>query len=241
MEVEFVRGVSMNPDNARSAGKVAADKGIRLSAHAPYFVNLNARDLQKIAASRERILRTSRITSILGGDSVVVHTAFYMGDPPHEAYATVKQNLKLIVSKLRSEGNHMWIRPEVMGKNASFGTLDEVLNLSAEVAGVAPAVDFAHLHARTGEFNSYGDFIALLEHIEKRLGRAALENMLIHISGIEYGPKGERKHLVLAESDLKYVELLKALKDCKVAGSVICESPNREEDALLLQQTYRAL
>ncbi len=241
MEVEFVQGVKMSPDSARASRKVAADNGIRLSAHAPYFVNLNAREPTKVTASRERILQTAHITSILGGDSVVFHPAFYMKDAPAKAYAAVKRNLELIVSKLRSEGNHVWIRPEVMGKESSFGTLGEILNLSAEVHGVAPAVDFAHWHARTGESNSYDEFVAMLKQIEDKLGRAALENMLIHVSGIDYGPKGERKHLVLAESDFQYIDLLRALKDCRVAGVVISESPNREEDAQLLQKTYRAL
>ena len=40
---------------------------------------------------------------------------------------------------------------------------------------------------------------------------------------------------------MNYVELLRALSDYEVKGRVICESPNLEEDALLLQETYRGL
>jgi deoxyribonuclease-4 len=65
--------------------------------------------------------------------------------------------------------------------------------------------------------------------------------MHIHVSGIAYGKKGEIKHLNLKESDLQYVELLKALKDYEARGLVICESPDLEEDALLLQETYHKL
>jgi deoxyribonuclease-4 len=65
--------------------------------------------------------------------------------------------------------------------------------------------------------------------------------MHIHVSGIAYGGKGEIKHLNLKESDFQYTELLKALKDYDVKGIVICESPNLEEDALLLQATYDTL
>jgi deoxyribonuclease-4 len=63
--------------------------------------------------------------------------------------------------------------------------------------------------------------------------------MHIHLSGIHYGKKGEIKHLELRESDLRYKELLKALKTREVSGLIVCESPNLEEDALLLQQSYR--
>ena len=45
----------------------------------------------------------------------------------------------------------------------------------------------------------------------------------------------------LEESDLQYVELIKALRDYEVKGLLICESPNLEEDALLLQETYNDL
>jgi len=241
MEVEFVQGVRMSPDSARAAGEVAVERKIRLSAHAPYFINLNAREPQKLAASRERILQTARITSLLGGSSIVFHAAYYLKDTPSTVYATVKEDLEQIVAELRAEDNRIWVRPETTGKGSQFGTLEEILQLSVEIEGVAPAVDFAHLHARTGKDNSYDEFVDILEQIEGKLGRNALDNMHIHVSGIEYGAKGERRHLLLAKSDFRYVELLRALKDYGAGGLLICESPNLEEDALLLQQTYRAL
>jgi deoxyribonuclease-4 len=43
------------------------------------------------------------------------------------------------------------------------------------------------------------------------------------------------------ESDFQYWEMLRTLKDYDVKGMVICESPNREEDALRLQATYNSL
>jgi len=241
MEVEFVQGVRMSPQSAHAVGEVATERGIRLSAHAPYFINLNAQEPEKMAASRERILQTGRITSLLGGGSIVFHAAYYQKDTPSKVYATVKENLKQIVAELWAEGNRVWVRPETTGKGSQFGSLNEILQLSAEIEGVAPAIDFAHLHARTGVVNSYDEFIAILEQIEGKLGRNALEDMHIHASGIEYGLKGESRHLLLARSDFRYVELLRALKDYGVGGLLICESPNLEEDALLLQQTYRAL
>ncbi len=241
MEVEFVQGVRMSPQSARDVGNVAARNRIRLSAHAPYFINLNSPELDKMAASQERIVQTARITSLFGGDCVVFHPAFYLKDEPSNVYATVKKNLEQIVAKLRAEGNRVWIRPEVMGKGSQFGTLEEILQLSAEIDGVAPTLDFAHWHARTGKANSYNEFVAILRKVESKLGRKALDNMHIHVSGISYGPRGENKHLDLGESDFKYEELLRALKDWKVGGNVICESPNLEKDAQLLQQTYRKL
>ena len=65
--------------------------------------------------------------------------------------------------------------------------------------------------------------------------------MHIHCSGIKYGPKGELKHLDLEESDFNYKELLKALKEFNVKGLFVCESPNLEDDALLMKKYYDRL
>lgn len=241
MEVEFVQGVKMSEKSAYAVGEVARRRGITLTAHAPYFVNLNAREPEKVAASKQRVLHTARICSLFGGESIVFHPAFYLGQPPAQVYEAVRRNLGEIVSELRAHGNGVWVRPEVMGKGSQFGTLDELLRLSNELERVAPCVDFAHWHARAGPFHSYDQFVSVLDHIEAKLGRKGLDDIMIHVSGIEYGEKGERRHLNFKESDFRYLEFVRALKERLVQGLVICESPNREEDALLLQQAYRAL
>lgn len=239
MELEFVQGVRMSRDTALSVAEVAYNKKIALTAHGPYFINLNAREPEKIRASQERILQTARIAALCGAESIVFHAAFYLSDPPSKVYEQVKMQLQQITHQLRAEGNRVWIRPEVTGKASQFGTLEEVIELSAEVEGLAPCIDFAHWHARTGKFNSYDEFAFILKQVEAKLGRQALGNMHIHVSGIAYGKNGETKHLELRESDFNYTEFIHALSDYNVKGFVINESPNLEEDALLLQQTYR--
>jgi deoxyribonuclease-4 len=241
MEIEFVHGVRMGEASARQVAEVAAREGIKLSAHAPYFLNFNAHEPEKIRVSQDRLLQTARIASLCGAQSVVFHTAFYLGDPPGEVYSTIKKYLEEVMHQLKQENNRVCIRPEVMGKNSQFGTVEEILNLCTELEGLAPCLDFAHWHARTGVFNTYQEFASVLQQIKERLGRAALDDMHIHFSGIHYGGKGEIKHLNLQDSDLQYVELLKALKEYEVKGLVICESPNLEGDALLLQATYNSL
>ena len=241
LEIEFVQGVRMGEAGARQVAETATKLGVKLSAHAPYFINLNARESEKIRASQERILQTARIASLCGANSIVFHTAYYLGDPPEKTYSAVRKHLGEVMNQLRRENNRVWIRPEIMGKPSQFGTPDEVFNLCTELEGVAPCIDFAHWHARTGGFNSYQEFASILQQVKERLGRAALDDMHIHVSGIAYGKKGEIKHLNLKESDFQYVELLQALKDHDAKGIVICESPNLEEDALLLQATYNTL
>lgn len=238
MEIEFVKGVQMKENVAVEVAKTASQHNIKLSAHAPYYINLNAKEPEKIIASKERILHSARIASICGAQSVVIHTAFFMGDPIETAYPKIMQNLKDTLEMIEQEGIEITIRPEVMGKGSQFGTVDEVIRLCSELDGTAPCVDFAHNHALKGDMNTYKEFADVLSRIESGLGRSILDDIHIHCSGIKYGPKGELKHLKLDESDFNYRELLHALKDYNVKGLLICESPNLEDDALLMQEYY---
>ncbi len=242
MEVEFVQGVKMSSEVAVSVGKLAARKKIVLTAHGPYAINLNAVERQKVHMSKERILQTARIAALFGARSVTFHAAFYLKNTPAETYATVKKQMQEVMNTLRKEGNEVMISPEVTGRSSQFGTLEELLKLSSEIEGVGFCIDFSHWHARMGKANSYQEFSHILDQVEKKLGRRGLDTMHIHLSGIAYGKKGEIKHLMLQDSDLRYAELLKALKERKAKGVIICESvPYLEQDALLLQQTYRDL
>jgi deoxyribonuclease-4 len=161
-----------------------------------------------------------------------------MDDPPETAYPKIKQNLKDTLDMIEQEGIKTTIRPEVMGKGSQFGTVDEVIRLCSELESIAPCIDFAHNHALKGAMNTYEEFVDVLGRIESGLGRSALDDIHIHCSGIKYGPKGELKHLNLEESDFNYKELLHALKNFEVKGLLICESPNLEADALLMQEYY---
>jgi len=241
MEVEFVYGANMTQTMARKVGETARNLDVKLSAHGPYYINLNAHEEEKLIASRKRLMQTARIASTIGARSVIFHPAFYLKDPPDEVYDRVKKELEDIVSAMRGEGISVTLRTETTGKASQFGSLDEVLRLSAEIDGVAPCIDFAHLHAREGKSNSYAEFKAILKQINDKLGRGALNDMHIHLSGIKYSAKGELSHLDLKDSDMNYVELLKAWKEFDIKGLVICESPSLEADALIMQKDYESL
>ena len=239
MELEFVRSINISREKAPEIKKAAEDNNIVLTCHAPYFINLNSLENAKLKASIGRILNSARIANLCGAWSVTFHSGFYQKSTKEEAFSRVKDAVKEISSTLKKENNKIWMRPEMTGKETQFGNIDEILRLSQEFDNVMPCVDFAHFHARTnGKYNSYREFCEILEKIEKALGKKGLENMHIHITGIAYGEKGEKHHLNLKESDLKYQELIKALRDFKVKGVVISESPNIEGDALLMQKAY---
>lgn len=242
MEIEFVRGVNMNVKTMPVVKQVSQEKNIVLTAHGPYFINLASPEEDKVDASVKRILDTARVAHACGGYSITFHAAFYLGQDKKQVYKVVKSKMTEIINILKAEDIKIWIRPELTGKASQWGDLDELIQLSNEVEMVLPCIDFAHLHARSGgEWNTYDEFARVFEKMGKEIGAHALENFHAHIAGIEYTAKGERKHLDLEESDLNYKDLMRAFKDFNVKGTIICESPSIENDAVLLQRTYEAL
>jgi deoxyribonuclease-4 len=239
MELEFVRGVKMGETTAEDIKSVASHYEVALSVHAPYYINLNSAEKIKYRESVERIKKSAKIGSICGARNIVFHAAFYLKSQKSFVYQRVKDTLEDLHKGLLEEGVDIILRPETTGKRTQFGSFEEVIRLSSEVEGVLPCVDFSHLHARSGRVNSKHEFRKVLEKIEEKLGKRALQDMHIHISGIEYTRKGEKNHLNLLDSDLRFRELLEAWREFSIKGLVICESPNLEDDATLLRDAFR--
>jgi deoxyribonuclease-4 len=86
--------------------------------------------------------------------------------------------------------------------------------------------------------NTYDEWAKALEAYGNQLGDEALQNLHIHMSGIEYGAKGEKNHLPIKEADIDLGAILKALKDFNCRGRILSESPVMEEDAQFMQQTW---
>lgn len=240
LELEYVHGLRKNLDLAKQIKE--SKKDLILTAHGPFFINLNSFEQDKIDASIRRIVDSAEQAYLSGAYSLTFHAGFYQGMNKEETYKIIKKNLKKIVDEVKSKNLKIWIRPETTGKETQFGSLDEIISLSQEIDQVRPCVDFSHIHARSGgKFNTKQEFDDLLEKIEKGLGKEALSNLHMHLSGINYSTKGERNHLNLADSDFNYKELMEALKDYKVKGAIVCESPNIEKDALLMKKYYYSL
>lgn len=243
LEIAWVRSVRVSDETCAAIKTTAAQYGVTLSIHAPYYINLNSQTADLMQKSDERLLTAARKGFLAGARDIVFHPGSYHDQPSTVVYERAKEKLLELRSILDAEGIDVILRPETMGKSAMFGSLDEVLQLSRDIPGVLPCIDFAHLHARTGALNSYDEFTGILDAIQSALGREGLEHLHAHMSGIAYNAKGERHHLPLNEADLHYRELLQALIDYGVQGTVAVEAPEpfHVADALTLQATYRRL
>lgn len=242
MEIEFVHSINISEEKAPEVRMTAEKLNLKLTCHGSYYINLNAVEKEKQEASVQRVLGAARRANNCSAFSITFHPAFYLNNSPSQAMKNVLTQMKKITAELKAEGRKISVRPETTGKPTQFGSIEELIELSTQLDNVYPCIDFSHLHARSnGKMNSYDEFRDVLDKCEKYLGNEFLRNFHCHVSGIAYSHKGEKNHLALKESDFKYRELLKALKDYDCTGLVVCESPNIEEDALLLKKTYEEL
>ena len=238
-ELGWVQSVRVTEATCALIKKAGADQGVSLSVHASYFFNLNAMD-EEWPKSRKRLMDAAHYGNLAGATDIIFHPGSYFGNPPADVLKIAIPRLKAFMDELRKAKNPVTLRPETMGKSAMLGSFEDTLEMSKAIEGVEPCIDFAHLHARPGDgtFNTYDEWAGLLKSYEKALGKKALKRLHIHLSGIEYGLKGEKKHLALGESDLKINFLFQALKDFNCAGRILGESPIMEEDALNMKKAW---
>jgi len=239
LELGWVRAVRVTETTCAEIQAASRENDVLISVHAPYFINLNADD-QEWPKSRQRLMDAAHYGHLAGATDIVFHPGSYFNRPAREVLPVAIRRLEACVQELRAAGNPVTLRPETMGKSAMLGSLEDTLEMSRAIGGVQPCIDFAHLHARAGDgsMNSYAEWARVLETYGTALSEAALADLHIHLSGIEYGSKGEREHLPLADADLDYGAILRVLWDFKCAGRILCESPIMEEDALKARQAW---
>ncbi len=238
-ELGWVQSVRVSEETCALIKAAAAEHDVAVSVHAPYFINLNAA-AEEWPKSRKRLMDAAHYGNLAGATDIIFHPGSYFANDPAEVLKTAIPRLKDCVRDLRKAGNPVNLRPETMGKSAMLGSFEDALEMASAIEGVQPCLDFAHLHARPGDgtMNSYDEWCTLLQAYSKALGKNALKNLHVHLSGIAYGPKGEKEHLKLAEADFDLKALLRALKECGCGGRILCESPIMEEDALLMKKAW---
>jgi len=229
MEVQFVRGVKMGEETAKKVGAVAKELEVRLSAHAPYYINLNSDEQEKIEASKKRIIDTAEIAEKMGAYIIAIHAGYYGGKTSQETTERIGEGL--IECEKKTRGLDVKLGIETAGKKGAWGTLEEIGEVCTK--RVVPVVDFAHIHAREGgTLTRIWDFEKVLEEYE------GINNRFLHAhySCIHYGQKGELNHLALDKKQPDFSLLAPVLKDKKYDITVISESPILEQDSQRMKE-----
>src|SRR5574339_190750 len=200
LELGWVQSVRVTEVTCAAIKAKAGEHKFSLSVHAPYFINLNAND-DEWPKSRKRLMDAAIYGNLAGATDIIFHPGSYFGGDPRDVLKVAIPRLQGCVDELRKAGNPVTLRPETMGKSAMLGSFEDTLAMSKAIPGVEPCIDFAHLHARPGDgtMNTVKEWTRILEAYQAALGQEALKQLHIHLSGIEYGPKGEKNHLPIDE------------------------------------------
>ncbi len=245
-EIECGRGVRISDATVQKLPALAAQHGIYVTLHAPYFISLSSVEEEKRNNSVEYILQSARAARDVGARKVVVHSGSCSKMTRAEATYLASQTLKNAQKALDDEGlSEIIICPETMGKINQLGTLEEVLELCGVDERFLPTVDFGHLNARTlGGIKSRADYAAMLDKIEDKLGHDRLSEMHVHFSKIEYTSGGEKKHLTFADTQYgpDFEPLLEEIAKRSLSPSIICESDGTQaEDAAVMKKYFEGL
>lgn len=210
-EIAFVHSVYIkDPNDAYTIGSKARELDIKLSIHAPYYVNLNAAEAATRKATKERILACCQVAEWLGGATVVFHPGYY-GKTKDTSYQTIMEGVSEIVAESKKKYPKAILAPETMGKINVFGSIEEISSIVKD-SGSSCCIDFAHILARNKKVD-YEQVKKLFPH----------KNWHVHFSGIEYGDKGEKHHKKTTKEE--WTILLKNLPRDKEV-TIICESPD---------------
>ncbi len=232
MEVQFVRGARMKESTAKKIGEEAKKHDIRLSIHAPYYINLNSEKEDVIEKSKERIMKSARLGHIMGAWIITVHAGYYGDMNSEETTKMIAKNVKECSDMIKEESLDVKIGLEQMGRKKSWGTLDEIEAVMEKSDVVVPVLDFAHYHARyNGILKSEEDFRELLEKYES-INDGPLHS---HFSSIEYNDTGERSHLNLEDKEPDFALLAPIIKERSYDITVICETPELDRDSLRMK------
>ncbi len=245
-EYQCGRGVNIGLDKAAQFGKIAAEKGVVLSLHAPYYISMSSVEEEKRLNSIRYILESARAVNAMGGNRIVVHTGSCGKISREQALELAIDTMKKAISALDNEGlSNVRICPETMGKINQLGTLEEVIALCKLDERLLPCIDFGHLNARTlGGANTAQAFEEILNTVGCELGEARLKEFHSHFSKIEYTTGGEKKHLTFEDNVYgpDFEPLMELVYKKNLNPTFICESAGTQaEDAKAMKDYYLSL
>ena len=244
-EYQCGRGVRLSEAAAEQIRSAAAENGIAVSLHAPYFISLASKEPEKRDNSVRYILDSAEAVLRLGGDRIVVHPGGLGGLSRADATALACDTLCKAQAALDREGfGAVHICPETMGKINQLGDFEEVLTMCGVDERFLPCIDFGHLNSRThGEVNSREAFAVLLDRMQEVLGAERARVFHAHFSKIEYTAGGEKRHLTFADEQFgpDPTPLIELIVARELSPVIICESDGTQaHDAAFMNTLYKA-
>jgi len=226
-EIPFTYGIFIKKkEDAQKVREAAKKFGISLSIHAPYWINLNSKESQKIEESKQRILNSCEVANWIGAERVVFHAGFYGKDDKETTYQNIKKAVIELMETIKKKNWKVKLCAETMGKINVFGSAEEILRLVKET-GCSFCLDFAHLYSRSLGRESYEEIYEKFKHFP---------NLHCHFSGIVFGDKGEKNHKETSNEEIKKLSLAIPI-DNNI--TLINESPSPVKDTIKSLKLFR--
>jgi deoxyribonuclease-4 len=238
-EYQATYGVRISKQSALKLKENSRDNDILISMHGPYYINLSSNKDEVVERSIERLIQSARAAEWMGAYRVVFHPGFYTKKTPEEAMEKLNEAVDELTEQLESlQIRDYTFAPETTGKKSQLGNLKEIIEICQRHEKFAPTVDFAHLHAREcGLFKDKDDYGRVFSLLEDELG---IDTLHCHYTPIEFTDKGERRHHILGEDYGPPLEpLLEEIIERGWDITLICETPLRDRDAILMKRDYR--
>lgn len=243
-EYQCSRGVNIREETARNIGVKAAEAGVKLSIHAPYYISLATEDETIAGNTKRHFLKSLQAAKWMGADRVV----FHIGGGKQERNAAMARAKRLFASVLdeieKANLTGIFLAPETMGKQNQLGSLAEVLELCKMSPWVIPTVDFGHLHSVTGGlYTTNQEFEAVFDEIGEQLGADIASNLHIHFSRIEFTKAGEKRHWTFDDPfGPPHEPLIEVCVKRGFTPRIVCESAGTQAaDAKKMQDLYLML
>lgn len=238
MQVAFTHGIYMGLKEAEKTGKVAKDVNVELTVHAPYYINLASEKPKVIKDSKKRILNSLYRGEKMGAIVVVVHAGYY-GKSKENAIKMIYDSCQEISNVIEKNNWKIKLGLETMGKQKSFGTLDEIIEMSKKLKNITPYLDLAHIYAGNGGRINYKEIFDKLKVLK-------IKKYDSHFSGIKYslvgiGRGNEREHVTLKEAGPDFKDFAKEILKRKISITIISESPILEQDSLKMKKIFENL
>lgn len=240
MEIEFVRGVHMSSQLAKECGEAAKEFNVKLSVHAPYFINLLSEKKEIVEASKKRILDSVERGSLMSANIVAVHAGYYGKLSKEEGIERMAGQANELTDKIKSNGWKTLVGFETSGKVKSFGTIEEIVEICERVEGFGIVLDAAHIFALQAGRIDYSEMFDRIKPLK-------LEHVNMHFSNIKWRPVkatgagNEWYHMEIKNNQPPFESLAKEILKRKIDVTIISESPILENDSLLMKRVFEKL
>jgi len=222
-ELAFTRSFPWNERRCSTFGRKAAERGIPLSIHAPYFAVLAVTDEDRARKCRGAVEHAMKLAAEMDARMVVAHPGGRRKEEPGFLMDTIRRHLDHLATKVSDLGVGLGL--ETTGRASQMGSLGDIALLCAEYPFVRPVIDWAHVHAISGGgLRSVEAFEAVLGFLRENFAGWKVDPLHSQFSDVLYDENGEIRHLPYGQGDLRVTPLVEAAHRAGFRVTVISES-----------------